>query len=32
MLHTVGSTNAQILGDFIDYARAEGFEIRNIDE
>lgn len=32
MLHTVGSTNAAILGDFIDYARAEGFEIRNIDE
>lgn len=32
MLHTVGSTNAQVLGDFIDYVRAEGFEIRNIDE
>ena len=32
MLHTVGETNAKILGDFIDYVRAEGFEIRNIDE
>ena len=32
MLHTVGSTNAQVLGDFIDYVRAEDFEIRNIDE
>ncbi len=32
MLHTVGETNVEVLGDFIDYIRAEGFEIRNIDE
>ena len=32
MLHTVGETNALVLGDFIDYVRSEGFEIRNINE
>ena len=32
MFHTVGSTNVQMLGDFIDYIRAEGFEIGCIDE
>ncbi|MBR6807217.1 MAG: polysaccharide deacetylase family protein [Clostridia bacterium] len=32
MLHTVGETNALVLGDFIDYVRSEGYEIRNIDE
>ncbi len=28
LFHCVGSTNPAILGDFIDYARAEGYEIR----
>ncbi len=32
LLHTVSTTNAEILGDFIDYARAEGYEIRRIDQ
>lgn len=32
MLHTVGETNALVLGDFIDYVRSQGFEIRNINE
>ena len=30
LFHTVGPTNAAILGDFIDYVRAEGYEIRPI--
>lgn len=32
MLHTVGETNTEWLGEFIDYVRAEGFEIRPISE
>lgn len=32
MLHTVGETNTLWLGEFIDYVRAEGFEIRSISE
>lgn len=28
LLHAVSSTNAQILGDFIDYARNEGYEFK----
>lgn len=32
MLHTVGKTNTEWLGEFIDYVRAEGFEIRPISE
>ncbi len=32
MFHTVGETNTKILGDFIDYARAEGFVIGDITE
>lgn len=28
LLHSVSSTNAQILGDFIDYAKAQGYEFR----
>ncbi len=31
LLHAVSSTNATILGDFIDYVRSEGYEIRRID-
>lgn len=30
LFHTVGPTNAAILGDFIDYAREQGYEIRPI--
>lgn len=32
LLHAVSTTNAQILGDLIDYIRAEGYEIRGLDE
>ncbi len=32
MLHTVGSTNVQILGDFIDYARSEGYTFQSLDD
>lgn len=32
MLHTVGETNTKMLGDFIDYARGEGFEFYSLDE
>ncbi len=32
LLHTVSTTNAKILGDFIDYARDQGYEIRRIDQ
>lgn len=32
LLHAISSTNAAILGDFIDYARSEGYEIRRIDK
>lgn len=32
LLHAVSTTNAQILGDLIDYIRAEGYEIRALDE
>lgn len=31
LLHAVSSTNASILGDFIDYIRAEGYEIGLFD-
>ena len=31
LLHAVSSTNATVLGDLIDYIRAEGYEIRRID-
>ncbi len=31
LLHAVSSTNAAVLGDFIDWVRAEGYEIRRID-
>ena len=32
LLHAVSSTNAEVLGDLIDYIRAEGYEIRRIDK
>ena len=32
MFHSVSDTNTKILGDLIDYIRAEGFEIRSLDE
>ena len=32
LLHAVSSTNAAILGDFIDYARSLGYEFARIDE
>ena len=32
LLHAVSTTNAQILGDLIDYIHAEGYEIRGLDE
>ncbi|MCR5694297.1 MAG: polysaccharide deacetylase family protein [Clostridia bacterium] len=32
LLHAVSKTNATILGDLIDYIRAEGYEIRRIDQ
>lgn len=32
LLHAVSTTNAQILGDLIDYILAEGYEIRNLDQ
>ena len=32
LLHAVSTTNAQILGDLIDYILAEGYEIRSLDE
>ncbi len=32
LLHAVSTTNAQILGDLIDYARSEGFEIKPLSE
>ncbi len=32
LLHAVSSTNTAILGDLIDYMRAEGYEIRRIDQ
>ncbi len=32
LLHAVSTTNAQILGDLIDYIIAEGYEIRPLDE
>ncbi len=32
LLHAVSTTNAQILGELIDYIRAEGYEIRPLDE
>ena len=31
LLHAVSSTNAEILGDLIDYMKAEGYDIRRID-
>ena len=31
LLHAVSATNAQILGDFIDYVRAQGYEISPMD-
>ena len=32
LLHAVSSTNAEVLGDLIDYIRAEGYEIRRLDQ
>lgn len=32
LLHAVSSTNTAVLGDFIDYVRAEGFTLKRIDE
>ncbi len=32
LLHAVSSTNATVLGDLIDYIRAEGYEIRRLDQ
>ena len=32
LLHAVSTTNAKILGDLIDYARGEGYEIRALSE
>ncbi len=32
MLHCVGETNVQVLGEFIDWARAEGYRIGDIRE
>lgn len=32
LLHTTAPDNAAILGDFIDYARAQGYEFRSLDE
>ncbi len=32
LLHAVSITNAEILGEFIDYVRAEGYEIRPLSE
>ena len=32
LLHAVSKTNATVLGDLIDYIRAEGYEIRRIDQ
>ena len=32
LLHAVSTTNAQILGDLIDFILAEGYEIRPLDE
>ena len=32
LLHAVSVTNAQILGELIDYARAEGYEIRSLSD
>ena len=32
LLHAESSTNASILGDYIDFIRSEGYEIRRIDE
>jgi peptidoglycan-N-acetylmuramic acid deacetylase len=31
LLHAVSTTNAVILGDFIDYAREQGYEFRSLD-
>ena len=32
LLHAVSSTNAAILGDLIDFIRAQGYEIRRLDQ
>lgn len=32
LLHSTSPDNAAILGDFIDYARAQGYEFRSLDE
>ena len=32
LLHAVSSTNAAILGDLIDFIRAQGYEIRRMDQ
>ncbi len=32
LLHATSPDNAAILGDFIDYARAQGYEFRSLDE
>ena len=32
MLHSTSSTNAEIMGDIIDYWRSLGYEIKRIDE
>ncbi len=32
LLHAISTTNANVLGDFIDYVHGEGFDIKRIDE
>ena len=32
LLHSVSTNNAAILGDFIDYARSQGYEFRSLDD
>ena len=32
LLHAVSETNAKVLDDFIDYARAQGYEFASLDE
>ena len=32
LLHTTSPDNAEILGDFIDYAREQGYEFRTLDQ
>lgn len=32
LLHAISTTNAEVLGDFIDWVRSQGYEIRRIDK